>query len=362
MSAESVAVRERGARGRVAAREAGAGWRAIAAGPLVAAVTLAAALVAGAHVGVSVRDPDHVAAGYLAMVGAGVVVMVGIDVAYRAWQRTGVWPPSRRAMREVRVERWTARRSGAAAAGLLSFYVSYMAYRNLKADVPLVRTDLVDRQLADADRWLFAGHDPARLLHDLFGTGVAAHVFSTFYVAFIVFLPLSLAVSLVFARELSTTLFLATALSINWILGAASYFLLPSLGPAFFDPHTFAALPHSEAAHLQDVLLDQRRTWLAHPGTGTPQSIAAFASLHVAMSFTALLAALLFDAHRRLKVALWVWLGVTLLGTIYLGWHYVVDDLAGFVIGALGLVLARVLTGFDLRAARSSAAAGVPER
>ena len=113
---------------------------------------------------------------------------------------------------------------------LISFYVTYMAYRNLKAIVPLLRPgELFDRQLADLDRSLFGGHDPAVLLHTLLGTGIPTHLLSAAYVAFIVFLPLSLALALVFSRNLQAGLFYATALSINWILGAASYFLLPSL-------------------------------------------------------------------------------------------------------------------------------------
>jgi membrane-associated phospholipid phosphatase len=47
---------------------------------------------------------------------------------------------------------------------------------------------------------------------------------------------------------------------------------------------------------------------------------------------------------------------LTTAATIYLGWHYVVDDLAGVVIGAIAILLARGLTGLDLRTARGLAA------
>jgi membrane-associated phospholipid phosphatase len=52
------------------------------------------------------------------------------------------------------------------------------------------------------------------------------------------------------------------------------------------------------------------------------------------------------------KIALWAWVAVTALGTVYLGWHYVIDDLAGVVIAVVALALARVLTGLDLRSER----------
>jgi hypothetical protein len=174
-------------------------------------------------------------------------------------------------------------------------------------------------------------------------------------VAFIVFLPLSLAVALVFSRGLSTSLFFATALSINWLIGAGSYFLLPSLGPAYADPAAFAMLPHTEVTHLQGLLMSDRLQFLRDPDVGTPQAIAAFASLHIAMSFTALAGAHLLGLDRRLKAALWLWLLLTSVATVYLGWHYVVDDLAGLVIGAVSLALARVFTDYDVRAARAGA-------
>ena len=94
-----------------------------------------------------------------------------------------------------------ARARLAVGGALVGFYATYMAYRNLKSIVPLLRPDdLFDRQLADLDRDLFLGHDPAALLHTLLGTGVTTHVLSAAYVAFIVFLPLTIGVALVFSR------------------------------------------------------------------------------------------------------------------------------------------------------------------
>jgi membrane-associated phospholipid phosphatase len=47
-----------------------------------------------------------------------------------------------------------------------------------------------------------------------------------------------------------------------------------------------------------------------------------------------------------------VLLGLTTASTIYLGWHYVVDDVGGVVLGVMAIALARALTGYDLRTAR----------
>ena len=45
---------------------------------------------------------------------------------------------------------------------------------------------------------------------------------------------------------------------------------------------------------------------------------------------------------------------------MYLGWHYVVDDIGGVAIAALALAIARVITGFDVSAARRMRTAPVP--
>ena len=237
----------------------------------------------------------------------------------------------------------SAGRSGAAAAvgiALVSFYATYLAYRNLKAIVPFLRPDdLFDRQLArrrprDVPRPRPRG-PAARPARDR----RRAHLLSTFYAAFIVFLPLSLGLALVFSHRLQLSLFYAAALSINWVLGAATYFLIPALGPIYASRSGSRGLPHSEATHLQQMLLDDRTGFLADPTNGTPQAIAAFASLHVAMSFTALLGAHLLGLGRWLKIVLWAWLVLTLVATVYLGWHYVVDDIAGVALGVMSLVL-----------------------
>jgi hypothetical protein len=221
------------------------------------------------------------------------VLLVALDVWIRAARLTGTRRPSRAAMREVREARWTPKRMAAAGGALLSFYITYLSYRNLKGTLPLLRPgELFDRQLAEIDRDLFAGNDPAELLHGLLGTGgLPTHVLSTFYAAFIVFLPLCMGLALVFSRDLSTSLFFVTALSLNWLFGIASYFLLPALGPVYADPGVFADLPYSEVTRLQEMLRDHRIAYLRNPDVGTPQAIAAFASLHIAMSVTPLAAA-----------------------------------------------------------------------
>jgi hypothetical protein len=327
--------------------------RMLVAGPLVAVITMLGALITTDAAGLPLRDPDHVAGRRLLMVFGLVLALVGLDVVVRAARRTGRRLPSRAAMQSVRRERWTLQRGVLVFSALISFYITYLAYRNLKSVVPLLRPgELFDHQLAEVDRSLFGGNDPAVLLHDVLGTGVQAHFMSGAYMLFFAFIPVTLAAALVFSRDLQAGVFYVTAQSLNWLLGAASYFLLPSLGPVYAEPGAFSSLPSSTVTQLQELLLDQRLDFVRDPVAGTAQSIAAFSSLHISIFFTGALAAHLLGLGRRMQITAWVLLGLTTASTIYLGWHYFVDDIGGVVLGAMALALARVLTGFDLRTAR----------
>ena len=339
--------------------------RSVFAGPVVAAVTVLAALLATHEAGVPFTDPDHVGARRLFLVCCLVAALVVLDIVLRAMRASDRRLPSLGELRTVRRERWTRHRGIAAISALVSFYVTYVAYRNLKSVVPLIRPgDLFDRELADIDRAVFGfGTDPAELLHSVLGTGVSTQILSSIYVTFVFFLPLSLAIALVFSPDLQGGIYYATALSVNWLIGAASYFLIPARGPIYYVPDDFAALPDSHASYLQGLLLDQRREFLADPAApGAAQNIAAFASLHCSLLFTAALAAHLIGLGRRVRITLWALFVLSAVATVHLGWHYVLDDVAGVLIGLAALAIARLLTGFEPRnrRARTAPAPSVP--
>ena len=117
--------------------------------------------------------------------------------------------------------------------------------------------------------------------------------------------------------------------------------MLPSLGPIYASRREFAHLPVTGVSGLQEALLDQRTEFLRDASaSGAAQSIGAFASLHVSIFFTAALATLLLGLGRFVKIGVWVLFALTVVATIYFGWHYVLDDLAGLVIAVAALALA----------------------
>ena len=197
---------------------------------------------------------------------------------------------------------------------------------------------------------MFFGHDPATLMHDVLGTGVAAHVLSAGYLAFLSFVPLSLGIVLIWSSKVRTAVWYVTSLCFVWMLGIVSYYAVPSLGPIYESRALFADLPETGVSRLSDTLMEHRVEVIADPhGTDAVQGIAAFASLHIAVVFAAALIAQLVGAPRILRIVLWCYLAITGLSTIYFGWHYVSDDIAGLAIGAVAVVAAAFLVGEEGR-------------
>ena len=310
--------------------------------PVVVAVVSAFLMLTVALAeGLPLRDPDARYVGSpLALIGliAGVFLVLDlIPRSFRASRSSG----ERFSQALVRTfsERWWGKRGLFVLVALLSFYVTYLSYRNLKSFLPFVTDANFDAELLSSERWIFFGHDPAELLHNLLGTGITAEVLSAVYLAFLTFVPISLAVALIWSNRLRVGLIYVTALSICWILGALSYYLLPALGPAFAEPGVFAALPETGVTRLQETLLEHRNEVLANPhATDAVQSVAAFASLHTGVLVAAALVAHRTRTYATIRYGLWALLGLTVIATVYFGWHYIVDDFAGLFIGVAAVL------------------------
>ncbi len=325
----------------------------------VALVTGATAVVCALYLGLPLRDPDGFLGPTYVRLPAIVAVMLAADVLPRALLRARSVRGVIAQILLVSRERWPWRRLCPALIGLAAFYATYVSYRNLKHFLPLLRPDQVDDELLELDRAMTGGVAPAQIVHDVLGTGAAAHVLSWVYLAFLIFVPASLALALVSRGRSRDAAWYVTALCLNWTLGTASYYLLPSMGPVYAQPGLFSALPETGTSRLQDSLLVSRWLVLMDPqGTERIQSIAAFASLHVSIIFTAALIAQLTLRSIAVRAVLWAFFVLTVTATIYFGWHYVVDDIAGLAIGAAAVLIAGWATGRFRRSAAPGADAG----
>jgi hypothetical protein len=295
------------------------------------------------------RDPDGVAGPTFVLLPIILALTFLTDVVPRAVlraRRTGSLRQFRSQFRAVTVERWPMEHVRFALLGLGSWYLTYVSFRNLKSYVPFVNPHLWDSDLDRLDRAILFGHDPAVVLHDLLGTGWAAHLCSGVYIAWIGLVPVTLAAALVWSRNVSGGSWLVTAVAVDWVLGVATYYMLPTLGPIYARPGLFRSLPETYVSRIQESMLDQREAVLANPfGTEAVQTIAAFASLHVGITVTVCVIAQLLRLNIWFRVALWVFLALTVVSTIYLGWHYLVDAFGGAVLGVAGAWIAAIGTG-----------------
>lgn len=327
---------------------------------LIALAFCAVAVIVGVVAHLPLRDTVGSARKIYAMVPLLVVVAVVADVVVRvSMQRPKRQELGRTAINVLR-SRWTGIRFAGVAAGVASAYCVYLAYRNLKVFLPYVRTELADRTLTAADQWLSAGNSPSGVLQQLLGTGVASEVLSTTYMAFMLFVPLSLAAALIWSTRLAHGMWYACAICLNWVFGIASYYAVPSLGPVYFEPFRFKYLPMTSVSKLQDSLYQDRLEILANPHTTDAiHGIAAFASLHVSIVFTAALIARRTGLPKVLQRIMWVYLTLTFLSTIYFGWHYLLDDVAGFGVGALSVWVAGRAVGCSTSGSTSSTGVGL---
>jgi hypothetical protein len=291
-------------------------------------------LMASYRIGIPVRDPHGEVLRLRIALSIGLfVLLVLLDGAVRAgrhWRsRTG----------QVIRRRWTARRLTLALTGLLAYHLVYFCYHNLKSWDVFNRPR--DDMLLAWDRWLFFGHDPAVLLHDLLGQHVAAYVLMVIYVSFSTLVSVSFVAAVVVPDRIRDGyVFMASMLWI-WILGVGCYYLIPSLGPFDSAPEQFRGLPHMIIQQSQAALMADRAHLLAHPQAADAfAKVSAFASLHVGVSAVLLLMARYYGL-RRVTVAMTAYVAATVVATVYLGWHFAVDDVAGLMIAYLAVRFGR---------------------
>ncbi|MEJ7689917.1 MAG: phosphatase PAP2 family protein [Nocardioidaceae bacterium] len=304
------------------------------------------AWVASYRVGQPLRDPDGLAGPSYIRLPLIVLLFFLADVVPRVLIRNRGFKHFGSSVKEYTKQRWTRSRIALVLVGLSSFYVVYVAYRNLKGLLPFVRDGLYDTLLERLDKALMFGHYPANVLHEVLGTGVSAYVLSFAYTGFLLFVPVSLGAALVWSKNVSTGFWYVTALCINWVLGVASYYWLPSQGPVFANRSLFLDLPDTGVTALQEALSNGRSRVLFDPfGTDSVQSVAAFASLHVSIIFTAALICHYVIPNKWVRWSMWFYFVLTTISTIYFGWHYLLDDVAGLAIGWIAVWIGAKTTG-----------------
>jgi predicted outer membrane lipoprotein len=290
------------------------------------------------HVGVPLRDPrGQMFQDKLRSALELFVLLVLADALVRTLWTTGSLEGAFDTLRR----RWPWRRVALAVSGLVAYHIVYICYRNLKSwdtfNTPR------DQELLAFERWLFLGHSPAQLLHQLIGHDHTAYILMLIYRSFTYLVPLSVVGALVFTDRIREGYVFLTSAMWVWILGVGSYYLIPSLGPFASDPGDFTSLPESAITRTQTMYLNQRANLLENPGAADAfASISAFASLHVGFSCLILLM-LRYYGQYFLAGVMTAYVAATMVATVYFGWHFVVDDVAGVLLAVLSVALGRAM-------------------
>jgi len=219
----------------------------------------------------------------------------------------------------------------------LYLYLVMTAYGGIKANIGSLNGYSWDAPLAELDRILFAGTDPWMAVHALFpGVFWAKLINVLYHLWFFIMFGLWFWVAGLPTRDRYRTVFLLSY-GLVWAIGGiliATAFA--SVGPCFYerllgDPH-FSPLVDTlrsydlMAVALQDDLWNIFATNGDAPGAG----LSAFPSMHCASA--TLFALFGFTRSRGLGWALTAFAVCIYIGSIYLGWHYAVDGIAGVAI------------------------------
>jgi hypothetical protein len=207
----------------------------------------------------------------------------------------------------------------------------FLLFIHMKHLIPWVNDNMLDAKIFRFEEKLFGGV-PAEQLQSLFGTG-AAHFLSLGYTSFFGYLAVVLTIFIV-QRQRDWTLEFLSAFFLLWLGALLIVYLLPTTGPCFFDPSTVQYLPETEVSILQSDLWRHKMILETNPNAPNAMYlISGLPSLHLA---AIVLGSLYLSRIGKVWAGLsWLFAALTVVTTIYFGWHYVLDDVLAVLL-ALG--------------------------
>jgi hypothetical protein len=184
----------------------------------------------------------------------------------------------------------------------------------------------LDRAILGVDAWRLVAAPLIRLFDIIYTTWFPVHTITLIAI-------LSLRPSQAKAQSM-----LAYFLTVG-LMGVCVQYLLSSAGPIFYDRvvggDAFAELMARIDAHAKFTGMAQNFLWTSYSAHGNQlgNGISAMPSIHVAT--TAWVALALSSVWPKLRFPVWgFWLAI-FVGSFALGWHYLLDGVAG-TLGALG--------------------------
>lgn len=225
------------------------------------------------------------------------------------------------------------------------FSVFAVAFSCNKALISRINPFSWDERFAQLDAVLFLGNHPHEYLGWIFSYPSSAMFVEVTYQAWFYAVYLSIVIAGYHLANTRQARIYMLASVLCWFVGGNVLALaFSSAGPIFQDIHgmdvyddhhtkILAAVPviGSFSDSVRDTLL------LAYQSHGV-SSISAFPSMHVGS--TLLLVLFAWRGGLVVRLSLVLFLGVIVVGSVALLWHYAVDSLAGLIIGVLSWLLA----------------------
>jgi hypothetical protein len=212
------------------------------------------------------------------------------------------------------------------------------AYGGLKVHIGDLNDYSWDRALAELDNTLFFGTDPWTVVHTVFPGVIWAKIFNVFYhLWFFVMFGIWFWVAGMPGNDRSRVGFLFAS-GFCWALGGiliATAFA--SVGPCYYerllgDPR-FSDLMHRLRHYDLMAVAVQDEWWdlFVTKSNGVGAGLSAFPSMHCA--YATLFAIFGYSRSRTLGWMLAIFAAFIYVGSIYLGWHYGIDSIAGIAVG-----------------------------
>jgi hypothetical protein len=235
----------------------------------------------------------------------------------------------------------------ATGAGLLAAMMVFQgAFTSIKTALPLWQGGFPhDVAQADIDRWLHFGVDPWRHLLAIGGNDIVRAVaewnynqgWFVFCYATLFFIAVSPSAAPVRNR------YLISYMLVWVIVGNVLAGLFLSAGPAFYglvtgDTSRFgeqlAFLAASgDGAHSAARVQAYLWSFYAGGSGGLGSGISAFPSMHVGL--VTLNALFVFEASRKWGLVAFAYVGIVLVSSVYLAWHYAIDGYAAIFVTLL---------------------------
>lgn len=213
------------------------------------------------------------------------------------------------------------------------------SFGTLKQMLPLVNPFGWDAAFAKVGPLMFGGLHTWQITHYFFGSPIATLVLDRVYTGWILILFLNVIGVALFAEPRLRARFFLT-FSAGWfLLGVVTAYFFSSAGPCFAADvgssadfsQLMARLHAIDASGYHLYALDwQDILWKAQASHhyGFALGVSAMPSMHNAISFLYVLAAA--RSRPLIRWAAWLFAVTILIGSVHLGWHYLVDGLIGW--------------------------------